>query len=174
MSWVTPWAPGTIRAAISWRRSTTAPTAIALTAAPSPWLPPRSTCRSASSTGASGPASTRPATVSVANPSIVEGRHDLFAEAAHGGEVLRVVHGAKTGLAEQVPHADVAQLGHLLAHALGRAVERAGLEGKGYGLGVGYPGIGPGVEHRRIGLEIGRIVRLAHMHHVGARVGQQG
>src|SRR5215831_8042763 len=99
--------------------------------APSPWWLPPSTCHSASSTGASGRGWRTPATASAATRLVAERRHDLFAEAAHGGDVLGVAHGAKAGLAKQVPDADVAQFLHLFAHAPGRAVERAGLQREG-------------------------------------------
>ena len=46
----------------------------------------------------------------------LERRHDMFAEPPHRGEVLLVTHGAKSGLAEQVAHADLGQLGNLPAH----------------------------------------------------------
>src|SRR5262245_7824236 len=173
MKWATCWAPGTIRTAISWRRSTTAAMATASIAAPSPWWQPPSTCRSASSTGASGPGWRTPATAPAATRLVAERRHDVLAEAAHRGDVLGVAHRAKAGLAKQVPDADVAQFRHLFAHAPGRAVERAGLESEGNGLGVGYLGIGPGIEHGGIRLEVGRIVGFPHVHHVRAGVGQQ-
>ena len=43
-------------------------------------------------------------------------RHHLFAEAAHRGQVLFVAHVAEPGLAEEVLHPGIAQLGDLVAH----------------------------------------------------------
>src|ERR1051326_1358089 len=87
-----------------------------------------------------------------------ERRHDVFAEPPHRGEVLFVAHGAKAGLAKQVAHANLGQLGNLLADPGGRAIERAGRQHVGDRLAVAYFGIGPRVECFRAGLEVGRIV----------------
>src|SRR5262249_48603684 len=73
-----------------------------------------------------------------------ECRHHLLAKAAHRGEVLVVAHIAKAGLAQQVLHASIAQLGDLVTHSRRRAVERSGGEHVFDRLVVADHGIGPG------------------------------
>ena len=47
-----------------------------------------------------------------------EGRHDFFAKAPHGCEVLFLAHLAETSLAKQMLHANFTQFGHLFLHPL--------------------------------------------------------
>src|SRR5947209_5638096 len=58
-------------------------------------------------------------------------------------------------------------------HPRRRAVERPGGEHVFDRLVVADHGIGPGVQHRRVDGELGRVVRGADMHHVGAGLQQQ-
>src|SRR5437868_11167983 len=59
-------------------------------------------------------------------PTGSECRHHLLAKAAHRGEVLVVAHVAQAGLAQQVLHAGIAQLGDLVTHSRRRPIKRAG------------------------------------------------
>jgi hypothetical protein len=79
----------------------------------------------------------------------------------------------KPGLAQQVLHAGIAQLGDLVTHSRRGAVERPGGEHEFDRLVAADHGIGPGVQHRRVDGEIRRVVCGADMHHVGAGLQQQ-
>jgi transcriptional regulator of acetoin/glycerol metabolism len=70
---------------------------------------------------------------------------------------LFVAHVAEAGLAQQVLHTGIAQLGDLVTHSRRRVVERPGGKHLFDRLVLADHGIGPGAQHRRVDGETRRI-----------------
>ena len=81
-----------------------------------------------------------------------------------------MAHVAETGLTQQMLDADIAQFRHLLADPRRGAKQTPTIQHERQSLGIAHARVGPGVQVDRVDPEIGGIMRLPDMHHVGSGV----
>ena len=84
-----------------------------------------------------------------------------------------MAHVTEARLAQQMPHAHVTQRRDLLADPRRRTEQRSGGQDERERFGIADSGIGPWVQHDRVDVEIGRIIRVTHVHHMRAGAQQQ-
>ncbi|SVC24479.1 uncharacterized protein METZ01_LOCUS277333, partial [marine metagenome] len=72
-----------------------------------------------------------------------------------------------------VPNAYVMQFRHLLLDACWRTIKAARFKSIGQGIGVADSGVGPGVQHVRVNLEVTGVMGLSYVHHMRAGIEEQ-
>src|SRR5437773_501571 len=103
-----------------------------------------------------------------------ESRDHRLAEAAHRALDVLMVEIAEAHLAQEMADAGIAQLGNLLGDVACRADQRAGAQREADALLLGMARVDPGVQHRRVYLEVGWVQLMARVMHVAARQDKGG